>query len=42
MGHRKTTLAYLPTADIIADILTKPLSSTAFLRCIKGLLEAGN
>jgi len=38
VAYGKTTLAYLPTEDMLADILTKPLSNTAFQRCIRGLL----
>jgi hypothetical protein len=39
VAYGKTTLAYLPTENMLADILTKPLANTAFRRCIKGLLE---
>jgi len=35
----KATITYLPTADMIADILTKPLSAPAFKRCIQGLFR---
>lgn len=38
VAYGKTTLAYLPTEDMLADILTKPLPNTAFQRCIRGLL----
>jgi hypothetical protein len=38
VAHGKTTLAYLPTADMLADILTKPLPIIAFRRCIQGYL----
>lgn len=36
--YGKTTVAYIPTEDMIADVLTKPLSLVAFKRCIQGLL----
>jgi hypothetical protein len=38
VAYGKTTLAYLPTTEMLADILTKPLANIAFQRCIKGLL----
>jgi hypothetical protein len=34
----KTTIDYMPTGDMKADILTKPLPFTTFKRCIEGLL----
>jgi hypothetical protein len=36
--HGKATIAYLPTEDMVADILTKPLPLVVFKRCIQGLL----
>jgi hypothetical protein len=38
VAYGKTTLAYLPTEKMLADILTKPLANIAFRRCIKDLL----
>ena len=38
VAYKKTTLVYLRTEDMLADILTKPLPNIAFRRCIKGLL----
>jgi hypothetical protein len=38
IAYGKMSLAYLRTEDMLADILTKPLSNTAFQRCIRGLL----
>lgn len=38
VAYGRTSLAYLPTEDMLADILTKPLSNIAFQRCIRGLL----
>lgn len=35
---QKATIEYLPTADMIADIPTKPLPNAAFKRCIGNLL----
>jgi len=35
----KATVAYLPTEDMIADILTKPLTVTVFRRCIQGIFK---
>ena len=40
VAYRKITISYLPTEEMLADILTKPLPITAFKRCIKGYLEA--
>jgi hypothetical protein len=37
--YGKATVEYLPTGDMVADILTKPLTATAFRRCIQGLLS---
>ena len=42
VAYRKTTLLYLRTEDILADILIKPLPITAFRRCIQGYLEPEN
>jgi hypothetical protein len=36
--YGKATITYLPTEDMVADILTKPLPLVAFKRCIQGLL----
>ena len=36
--YKKASIEYLKTADMIADILTKPLSITSFARCIGNLL----
>ena len=36
--YRKATIEYLPSEDMIADILTKPLPAAGFKRCINGLL----
>ena len=38
IAHGKATVSYLPTADMVADILTKPLAATVFNHCIQGLL----
>jgi hypothetical protein len=38
VSYGRTTLAYLQTKDMLADILTKPLPITAFRRCIEGYL----
>lgn len=38
VAYGKTTLTYLPTEDMLADILTKPLPVIAFKRCISGYL----
>jgi hypothetical protein len=34
----KTTVDYLPTSEMLADFLTKPLAATAFKRCIQSFL----
>lgn len=38
VSYRKATVEYLPSEDMIADILTKPLPAAGFKRCINGLL----
>ena len=38
VSFSKTTVDYIPTEDMKADILTKPLPFVAFKRCIRGLL----
>lgn len=38
VAYGKTSLGYLPTEEMLADILTKPLPITAFQRCIRGYL----
>jgi hypothetical protein len=42
VAYGKTTLLYLRTEDMLADILTKPLPVTAFRRCLQGYLEPEN
>jgi hypothetical protein len=42
VAYGRTTLSYLRTEDMLADILTKPLPVTAFRRCIQGYLEPEN
>ena len=37
IAYGKTTISYIPTEEMVADMLTKPLSLTAFRRCISGL-----
>jgi hypothetical protein len=34
----KMEVDYVPTADMLADVLTKPLPLPAFTRCIQGYL----
>jgi Reverse transcriptase (RNA-dependent DNA polymerase)/Integrase core domain/GAG-pre-integrase domain len=38
VSYGKTTIDYIPSGDMVADILTKPLPAIAFNRCIRGLL----
>jgi hypothetical protein len=38
VAYRKATVTYLPTQDMIADILTKPLPARSFRHCIGSLL----
>ena len=40
VAYKKATVTYLSSNDMIADILTKPLPATAFMRCIGDLLTA--
>jgi hypothetical protein len=37
VAFNKVTIEYIPIKEIVADILTKPLSLAALRRCIKGL-----
>jgi len=37
IAYQKATVEYVPTEAMKADMLTKPLSVTAFRRCIEGL-----
>jgi hypothetical protein len=39
IAYGKTTVEYLPTESMLADILTKPLGITAYRRCIQGILQ---
>jgi hypothetical protein len=39
IAYSKATLAYCPTEDMLADVLTKPLPLAAFKRCIQGLMS---
>ena len=39
VSFQKTTVDYIATEDMLADILTKPLPLTAFNRCVMGLLS---
>jgi hypothetical protein len=38
VAYNKLVLVYIPTENILADILTKPLPIIAFRRYIEGLL----
>ncbi len=37
VAYNKLSIQHLPTEEMLADILTKPLAFTAFRRCIQGL-----
>ena len=37
--YGKVTVDYLPTEEMVADILTKPLPFSAFQRCLQGILS---
>jgi len=39
VSYGKATIEYIRTADMLADVLTKPLPLTAFKHCIQGLLS---
>ncbi len=36
--YGKTTISYISTGNMLADILTKPLPETAFQHCLSGIL----
>jgi hypothetical protein len=38
VSYRKATVEYVPSGDMLADVLTKPLAATAFNSCIQGLV----
>jgi hypothetical protein len=40
--YRKVTIDYIPTESMLADILTKPLTTITFKRCIQGLIATGH
>jgi hypothetical protein len=37
VAFKKVTIEYIPSKEIVANILTKPLSLAALRRCIRGL-----
>ena len=39
ISYGKTTVEYIPTEEIVVDVLTKPLLLAAFRRCIKGIFD---
>jgi hypothetical protein len=39
VSYGKATIDYMPTEDMVADMLTKPLPLTAYRRCIQGLFD---
>jgi hypothetical protein len=38
VSYRKATVEYVPSGDILADVLTKLLAAIAFNSCIRGLV----
>ncbi len=39
IAYNKAIVTYIPTEEMVANVLTKPLPLTAFRRCIKGLFS---
>lgn len=39
VAYNKVTIEYIPTEEMVADMLTKPLSLTALRRCTEGLFS---